>query len=169
MTTFDADYASEPRTAAACRGRLSGRGGDQRTIGFGRRAGAMLGALVSAAVIALPASASAATTTNETSNYTATPGVTTTTQSVATSTHETSNYTSTPNNEVKPKSEETSPTKPQSEVKPKSEETSPTTASTTEAKGTLPFTGLNLAWVIGGGLLLLGLGVTLRLAQRRHS
>lgn len=38
----------------------------------------------------------------------------------------------------------------------------PGTSNNTDASGSLPFTGLDLAMVVGAGLLLTGLGVTLR-------
>jgi hypothetical protein len=35
------------------------------------------------------------------------------------------------------------------------------------APATLPFTGLDLRWVIGAGVLMLGIGFTIRVLQRR--
>jgi hypothetical protein len=40
--------------------------------------------------------------------------------------------------------------------------------ATTAAK-TLPFTGLNLSWVVFGGVLLLGMGASILLTQRRRN
>jgi hypothetical protein len=37
------------------------------------------------------------------------------------------------------------------------------------SRGSLPFTGLDLSFVVGGGLILLGMGVALRQATRRTS
>jgi 5'-nucleotidase/UDP-sugar diphosphatase len=44
--------------------------------------------------------------------------------------------------------------------------TTPTTAVSPKAS-TLPFTGLNLTWVLGAGVLLLAAGLSIRFAQRR--
>jgi LPXTG-motif cell wall-anchored protein len=58
-------------------------------------------------------------------------------------------------------------------VKPSSSSATPTseTEATTTAKEaqTLPFTGLNLVWMVGAGLLLLAAGVTLLVVQRRRA
>jgi uncharacterized membrane protein len=43
----------------------------------------------------------------------------------------------------------------------------PVTVKPSAAPSTLPFTGLDLRWVIGAGVLLLGMGFTLRFWQRR--
>jgi hypothetical protein len=63
-------------------------------------------------------------------------------------------------------------TEPKKEVEPSKEATTPTptatTAPTTKAS-TLPFTGLNLTWVVGAGLLLLAAGCSIRLAQRTRA
>jgi len=50
--------------------------------------------------------------------------------------------------------------------------TTPTSSSTTttptgSSRSTLPFTGLDLRWVLGFGVLLLGAGLSIRLLQRR--
>lgn len=73
------------------------------------------------------------------------------------------------------------PTKPASGTGP-SKETATPTNSTSHAKtampststamhhanSTLPFTGLDLRWIIGGGVLLLAAGLSLRITQRRQ-
>jgi uncharacterized surface anchored protein len=79
------------------------------------------------------------------------------------------------------KSEEKSGTSPTTETKTPKTETTPTTtgASTTPSSSTspssetakattLPFTGLDLRWMIGMGLLLAGAGVSIVTVQRRH-
>ena len=70
----------------------------------------------------------------------------------------------------------TTKTEPKKGVEPAKEEkkTTPTPTTTVEptittptAKAaTLPFTGLDLRWVVGGGLLLLASGLSIRLALR---
>jgi hypothetical protein len=63
--------------------------------------------------------------------------------------------------------------------KPRTTSSSPSSASSkpsstssptipTATHSTLPFTGLDLRWVIGIGLLLIGAGVSMRLTQRRQ-
>jgi uncharacterized membrane protein len=73
------------------------------------------------------------------------------------------------------------PTKPASGTGPSKETATPTTStspantatpktSTTahSANSTLPFTGLDLRWIIGAGVLLLAAGLSLRIGQRRQ-
>ena len=43
----------------------------------------------------------------------------------------------------------------------------PVTIKPSPAPRTLPFTGLDLRWIIGAGILLLGMGLTVRILQRR--
>lgn len=126
-----------------------------------------------AALCALPAAALATTSTSEVTNYSATPTVSTTTSTEATHSSTTTTE-SKATHSVAPTKEAVSPKKkPSHGVKPKKEELKPaasTTTSTTTAapaKSSLPFTGLNLAWLVGAGVLLLGLGVSLRVAIRR--
>ncbi len=67
-------------------------------------------------------------------------------------------------------------TEPKKEVEPAKEEkkaattptttVAPTTTTPTAKATTLPFTGLDLRWVVGGGLLLLASGLSIRLALR---
>jgi hypothetical protein len=76
-----------------------------------------------------------------------------------------STTTTTPTTETSPSKESTTPT---------TSETSPTTSSSTPAPAksakasTLPFTGFDLRWSIGMGLLLIGAGVAIVTMQRRH-
>ena len=45
----------------------------------------------------------------------------------------------------------------------------PATSSTSPSShSTLPFTGLDLRWIIGAGVLLIGAGLSLRMTQRRQ-
>jgi hypothetical protein len=67
----------------------------------------------------------------------------------------------------KPRTTSSSPSSANS--KPSSSSSSPSsTTSSSSSHSTLPFTGLDLRWVIGFGLLLLGAGISIRLAQRRQ-
>jgi cytoskeletal protein RodZ len=80
------------------------------------------------------------------------------------------------------KSEEKSGTSPSKETKTAEKEPAPTTTSTTSTtptsstspssetskSSTLPFTGLDLRWLIGMGLFLSGAGLSIVTVQRRH-
>ena len=72
-----------------------------------------------------------------------------------------------PKKEVEP-SKEVSKTTPKTTVEPAQEPTTTPTTTTPKAS-TLPFTGLNLTWVVGAGVLLLGAGLSIRLALRTRS
>ncbi len=72
-----------------------------------------------------------------------------------------------PKKEVEP-SKEASKTTPTTTVEPAKEPTTTPTVTTPQAS-TLPFTGLNLTWVVGAGVLLLGAGLSIRLALRTRS
>ncbi|HLI33164.1 MAG TPA: hypothetical protein VKU89_10570 [Solirubrobacteraceae bacterium] len=144
---------------------------------FGVRGRRVLSAVAVAATFAalcvLPASALATTTTSasEVTNYSATPTVSTATTTEAAHTSTTTSTESKATHEVKPKKESETPAH---EVKPKKESITPPSVSTTTTtttpqatKSSLPFTGLNLAWLVGAGVLLLGIGASIRLAARR--
>jgi hypothetical protein len=72
-----------------------------------------------------------------------------------------------PKKEVEP-SKEASKTTPTTTPEPAKETTTTPTTPTAKAS-TLPFTGLNLTWVVGAGVLLLGAGLSIRLALRTRS
>jgi cytoskeletal protein RodZ len=78
-------------------------------------------------------------------------------------------HTATPKQEVLPSKTKTSPTK---ETTPSKTSTTPATSTeptTTTAKASsLPFTGLNLTWVVGFGLLLIVAGSSIVMVQRRQ-
>jgi hypothetical protein len=85
--------------------------------------------------------------------------------------------TTTPKSGTAPSKEATTPTEttPKASTEPS---TTPTTTPTTTtpaqtsvspaSESKLPFTGLNLNWVIGAGLLLLAAGLSIRVFQRRQ-
>ncbi|MFI5005001.1 MAG: hypothetical protein ACHQE6_08300 [Solirubrobacterales bacterium] len=69
----------------------------------------------------------------------------------------------TPKTEPEPK-KETEPAKEAEKTTPTTEPTA--TTPVTPKASTLPFTGLNLTWVVGAGVLLLAAGLVIRLVQR---
>jgi LPXTG-motif cell wall-anchored protein len=79
----------------------------------------------------------------------------------------TSGYTHT-----EPAKQETLPAKETTPEEPAPTETTPKSEpapTTTQAKATtLPYTGLNLTWVVGLGLVLMGAGFSIVIAQRRQ-
>jgi hypothetical protein len=94
------------------------------------------------------------------------PGTSTTPTTPTTTTPTTSTpTTTTPATETSPSKESTTPTT--SEATPTSSST-PTTTAKSAKSGTLPFTGFDLRWSIGMGLLLLGAGFSLMTLQRRR-
>ncbi len=100
--------------------------------------------------LALPAApALAATTTTGTSGYYQTP------PKPASGTGP-SKETSTPKSTTAPANTTPTSTTP----------TSPTTTTTSHAT-TLPFTGLDLRWIVGLGVLLVGAGLSIQMTQRR--
>jgi hypothetical protein len=79
----------------------------------------------------------------------------------------TSSSTPTPTTGTSPSKESSTPTKTTAPETTKSE---PTTSTEPAAKkaSTLPFTGFDLRWTIGGGVLLIAMGFSLVIAQRRQ-
>jgi hypothetical protein len=111
--------------------------------------------------LAVPASAFAQTSSTGTSGYNQTPPPPKTTTEPKSGTAPSKEAT-TPSKEA-PKEE----TSPSTSTEPTS--TTPAKVSTAPSESKLPFTGLDLRWVIGGGVLLLAGGLSLRLSSRRGS
>jgi uncharacterized membrane protein len=151
---------SQPQTAAPV-----GRGRARR------RRVALRGLLalpIAMMLLAPGASALAAEATNGYSQTTPPPTTTTTTTvtTTATTTPATkTETTSTPKGGVSPSSTSSTPkSTPTSAAEPAKSGVEP---STTTAKATtLPFTGLDLRWVVLAGVLLVGLGMSIMVAQR---
>jgi hypothetical protein len=147
MTPTDDMVPSRPHTAVATE--LHDHRGATRTRRAARRG---LLALPIALALTIPATpALGQTSSTGTSGYGQKAPVPTTTE---------------PKSGTAPSKEATTP---KTETAPE-----PTTTTTTPAKTTvspneskLPFTGLDLRWVIGGGMLLLAAGLSLRISQRR--
>jgi hypothetical protein len=112
--------------------------------------------LLSSLALLAPGSALAATETTPTSGYNQEPNKPTTTATTP---------APTPSTGTSPSKEEGTPTT----STPK--ETSPTTSSSPAkeaAAKTLPFTGFDLRWSFGIGLLLIGAGFSIVMTQRRR-
>jgi hypothetical protein len=89
------------------------------------------------------------------------PGTTTTT----TTSPATTTTTTTPKTGTLPSKESEKPTTPSSQTEPEKTSSSPTTST---KASTLPFTGFDLRWDIGFGVVLLGAGFSILAMQRRQ-
>ena len=149
MTPTDDMVFSRPQTGAA--GSHDNRGRVRR------RRGRALVALSAVLALAVPPGALAQTSSTGTSGYNQKPPAPKTTPE--------------PKSGTAPSKEATTPSKeaPKEETAPS---TTPEPTATTPTKATaskLPFTGLDLRWVIGAGALLLAGGLSLRVLQRRSA
>ncbi len=156
MTRTDVMASSRPRTVGAAPMR-KGSSSVLRGLSFLSLVLLMALALVpGAALAAEPTSGygTPSTSTTPTSGYTNTSPTPTTTTS-----------TTTPTTGVAPSKEEEKPTSstPASETKPAKTSTTPT-----EKASTLPFTGFDLRWDIGFGLVLMAAGFSIVAVQRRQ-
>jgi uncharacterized membrane protein len=152
MTRSDGMVSSGPHTAAAAS--LIGGSPHRRSDATRRRVRRGLLALPVGLLLAMPAGPALAQTTG-TSGYKQTPP--------------TPKTTSTPKSGTAPSKEATTPatTAPKASTEPAS--TTPTaTAATSPSASKLPFTGLDLRWVVGAGILLLAAGLSIRILQRRQ-
>ncbi len=153
---------AEPSPSSSIEGAATISQASRRTRPRGRRRFARRELLALPAVLALlvPAAPALAATSTGTSS-TGTSGYN---QKPPTPTTKTE-----PKKEVEPSKTESTPaaTTPKTAVEPAKEATTPTTP--TAKASTLPFTGLNLTWVVGAGVLLLGAGLSIRLALRTRS
>jgi hypothetical protein len=154
MTRTDVVASSGPRKASAA----SLSSGSSRAW---RMLSVVPIALLLAAVLFSPATALAA---ENTSGYSQTVPTPKTTPSTPTSTTPSPSTGTSPSKEEKSATEKTTPSK---ETSPTSSET-PTSTSSSSKSGTLPFTGFDLRWVLGAGLLLTGGGFSLLMVERRR-
>jgi outer membrane biosynthesis protein TonB len=174
MTRTDVMASSRPQAQSAARVRGGSFSGWRRLIVLP----VML--LLAVALVAPMSAAAASTTTNKEglTGYEKKPeekSGTTETKTPATQTTPPTKTTP-PTQTTPPTSNGTSPT---TETKTPKAETAPTSTSSTPSSSTspssetakattLPFTGLDLRWMIGLGLLLSGAGVSIVTVQRRH-
>jgi hypothetical protein len=151
MTQTDSMVPSRPQTAdaASFSGEIPARHSGARARRAARRGAFALPAV--ALALAVPAAPALAQT--GTSGYNQKPP--------------TPNTTSTPKSGTAPSKETTTPkTSPEPVTTTPTTATTPTT-STSPSQSSLPFTGLNLTWVVAAGLLLLAGGLSIRVMQRR--
>jgi cytoskeletal protein RodZ len=120
-------------------------------------------ALSLAVALVVPTTAFAA---NSTTGYNQTPPSTTGYNQTPPST---TGYNQTPPSAgTSPSKEKSAPAKaPAKEVAPATKSSVPTTTKSTKAS-TLPFTGFDLRWTVGIGLLLMGMGFLIVMVQRRQ-
>jgi uncharacterized membrane protein len=99
------------------------------------------------------------------SNYNNKPSTTPTTPTTPT----TSTPATTPTSGTSPEKAESTPTKTTAPEETAKEPTTstPTTTSAPAKASTLPFTGFDLRWTVGAGVLLLAMGFSIVAAQRR--
>jgi hypothetical protein len=153
MTRTQATATSRPQAAGAAK--VSHASSSRRAV-RGRRLFARRELLVLPTVLALLVGATPAlaqTSSTGTSGYNQKPPTPTTKTE--------------PKKEVEP-SKEAEKTTPKAAPEPAKEPTTTPTTTTPKAS-TLPFTGLNLTWVLGAGVLLLAAGLSIRLALRTRT
>jgi hypothetical protein len=148
MTRTDVVASSRPRNPGAI-----WRTGACRAC---RRLSVVPIALLLAAALLGPQAASAAESTSGYSQTVPTPKTTTTPATTPTT-------GTSPSKEEKTSPEKTTPAK---ETSPTS--STPTSTTSTEKASTLPFTGFDLRWSLGIGLLLIGAGFSLVMVERRQ-
>jgi cytoskeletal protein RodZ len=155
MTRTDVMASSRPRTVGAA----PMRKGSSRIL---RR----LSILPLVALLALALVPGAALAAEPTSGYGTTSTSTTPTSGYSTTTPAPTTTPTTPSKGVAPSKEAEKPTSttPASETAPAKTSTAPTS----EKASTLPFTGFDLRWDIGFGLLLMITGFSIVLVQRRQ-
>ncbi len=155
MTRTDVMASSRPEAVDAVSMRMGSSGASRRFL-------AIPVALLLAAALGAPTAMAA--TTGE-AGYAQKPAEPTTTTTTTTTTP----TTTTPTTTTTPKSG----TAPAKEVSPSKAATTPektTTTSTTktEAAKSLPYTGLDLRWIVAVGILMMGVGFSIVTVQRRQ-
>jgi cytoskeletal protein RodZ len=155
MTRTDVMASSRPRSAGAA----STRRGPSSVLGELSLASFVvmlaLALAPGAALAAEPTSGYTTTTPPTTGTTPTTPATTTTTKT-------------TPSTGTLPSKEAEKPTTSTPSTEPSPEKTSSTPTTTTAKSGTLPFTGFDLRWDIGLGLLLIAAGFSIVVMQRRQ-
>jgi len=156
MTRTDLMASSRPRKVGAASMR-------RRSSGILRGQSVLPVALLLALALVVPSAAVAAEPTSGYKTEPPKPGTTTVT---TTTTAPATTPATTPSTGTLPSKESEKPKTPEKETAPAKASSTPTTS--TEKASTLPFTGFDLRWDIGFGLLLMGAGFSIVVAQRRQ-
>jgi hypothetical protein len=144
MTRTDVMASSRPKAVGAVSMRMGSSGGSRRFL-------AIPVALLLAAALGAPTAMAA--TTGET-GYAQKPAEPKTTTTTTTTTPKSGTA---PAKEVSPSKAATTP-----------EKTTTTSTTKTEAAKSLPFTGLDLRWIVAVGILMMGAGFSIVTVQRRQ-
>ena len=158
MTRTDVVASSRPRKAIAAPKRKGSSSALRKLV--------VLPVAVALTMALVPATALAAE--EGLSGYNKTTTTTTTTTPPSTTPAATTpTPTPTPTTGTSPSKESSTPTKT---TAPETSSTEPSKGSEPTAKtaSTLPFTGFDLRWTIGAGVLLLAMGLSIMMAQRRQ-
>jgi hypothetical protein len=169
MTRTDVVASSRPRKAVAAANR-KGSSSALRKLVVLPLALVLTMALVPATALAAEEGLSGynkTTTTTTTTTPTTTPTTPTTTPTTTTPAATTTTPTPTPTTGTSPSKESSTPTKT---TAPETSSTEPSASGEPTAKkaSTLPFTGFDLRWTIGAGVLLLAMGLSIVMVQRRQ-
>jgi hypothetical protein len=151
MTATDYPVSHRPQTAATTIGRALH---DHRDPARRRRAArrGLLAVPLALALMIPAAPALGQTSGTGTSGYNQKPPVKTTPE---------------PKSGAAPAKTTTTPTATTPKTSPEPVTTTPAKTAVSPTSSALPFTGLDLRWVLGAGLLLLAAGLSIRVAQRR--
>jgi hypothetical protein len=145
MTRTDVEALNGPRTA----GTEANRRGSSRAA---RRLVVLPVALLLAIAPAAPTLAAGSTSKEALSGYGTKP----------------SSGTSPSKSTKTPTSKTPATTTPATEPAPATSSSVPTTTTAPAKSSSLPFTGFNLSWTVGGGLLLIAMGFSIVTVQRRQ-
>jgi uncharacterized surface anchored protein len=155
MTRTDVVASSRPRRTIAAPNRKGSPGALRKLVVLSLALALM--ALVPATALAAEEPLSGYNKTTTTTTTTTPPPTTTPTTTPAT--------TPTPTTGTSPSKESSTPTKT---TAPETSSTEPTSEPAAKKASTLPFTGFDLRWTIGAGLLLLAMGLSIVMVQRRQ-
>jgi len=148
MTRTDVMASSRPKAVGAVSMRMGSSGASRRFL-------AIPVALLLAAALGAPTAMAATTGEAGYAQKPAEPKTTTTTTTTPTTT--TPKSGTSPAKEVSPSKAATTP-----------EKTTTTSTTKTEAAKSLPFTGLDLRWIVAVGILMMGAGFSIVTVQRRQ-
>ncbi len=155
MTRTDVVASSRPQKAGAAPKRKGSSSAMRRLMVLPVAFALTMALVLPGAALAAEPLSGYTTTTTTTTTPTTTPTTTATTTPAPTTT------AATPTTGTSPSKEKSTPTKTTAPEKTVSEPVA-------KKASTLPFTGFDLRWTIGGGVLLIAMGFSLVVAQRRQ-